>query len=221
MLNAERYLYHITNALLEKLDERLLYVGLQGSYLRGEATEESDIDIVVFIEKITPEDLITYRNIISALDEPAKSCGFICGREELQHWNPLEICNFLHGTMDYFGDITRYVPAYTESDVVNFIKLSASNLYHEITHRYVHADVNRNREALPHSYKNVFFILQSVYYLKTGVFYRTKQELLTVLSNEDKDVMMIAMELPDRDEYDVDAVFQRLFTWCQRVLTDF
>ena len=44
---------------------------------------------------------------------------------------------------------------------------------------------------------------------------------MTVLSNEDKDVMMIAMELPDRDEYDVDAVFQRLFTWCQRVLTDF
>ncbi|MBQ9141799.1 MAG: nucleotidyltransferase domain-containing protein [Lachnospiraceae bacterium] len=31
----------------DEFGDRLLYVGLQGSYLRGEATESSDIDIMV------------------------------------------------------------------------------------------------------------------------------------------------------------------------------
>ena len=36
---------------------RLLFCGLQGSYGRGEATESSDIDLVVILNHATPEDL--------------------------------------------------------------------------------------------------------------------------------------------------------------------
>ena len=41
------YTNRLTDALKSKFGDRLLYVGLQGSYLRGEATPESDIDIIV------------------------------------------------------------------------------------------------------------------------------------------------------------------------------
>ena len=40
------YVKTLTEALWEEFGERLLYVGLQGSCMRGEATENSDIDIM-------------------------------------------------------------------------------------------------------------------------------------------------------------------------------
>lgn len=38
---------------------RLAYLGLQGSYRRGEATETSDIDLVVLLDTVEPADLIS------------------------------------------------------------------------------------------------------------------------------------------------------------------
>ena len=69
---------------------RLLYVGLQGSYLRGEATENSDIDIMVIIENLSVQDLDSYKKIIMKMEHYKKSCGFICGIEEFSRgirWN--------------------------------------------------------------------------------------------------------------------------------------
>ena len=36
--------------------ERLVFVGLQGSYNRDEATEQSDIDMIVILDQVTPSD---------------------------------------------------------------------------------------------------------------------------------------------------------------------
>ena len=44
MIDVQIYMSELTTYLEAAFGERLLYVGLQGSYLRGEATEESDID---------------------------------------------------------------------------------------------------------------------------------------------------------------------------------
>lgn len=31
-----------------------------------------------------------------------KSCGFICGKADLEHWNPLEICHrYIHADKEY------------------------------------------------------------------------------------------------------------------------
>ena len=53
-----------------------------------------------------------------------KSCGFICGKEDLANWNPLEIHHLVNGTKDYYGVLKDLVPNYTEGDIRNFIKLS-------------------------------------------------------------------------------------------------
>ena len=135
----------------------------------------------------------------------------------MEHWNPLEVCNFLHGTKDYYGKLTQYLPSYNDTDIVNFIKLSVGNLYHEITHRYVHSDPEKNKRNLPYSYKNVFFILQSLYYLKTKVFYPTKKELLPKLSEEDKAMLDRAARLNSGD-FDLDEAFSALLNWCQEIL---
>ncbi len=218
VLQVESYMQSMVEALKKCFSQRLLYVGLQGSYLRGEATENSDIDVVVILEELTAQDLAAYREIISGFDQPEKSCGFICGRREMQNWNPLEVCNFLHGTKDYYGELAQYLPKYSATDVANFVKLSVGNLYHEITHRYIHADAQNNKRKLPYAYKNVFFILQSLYYLKTEVFHPTKNELMKHLSARDKEMMDRAARLAHGDDFDFMGEFSPLLTWCQELL---
>ena len=80
MFIVETYMRDITEALKRNFADRLIYVGLQGSYLRGEATENSDIDIVVIIDKLSAKDLLLYKKIISEMDGMERSCGFICGK---------------------------------------------------------------------------------------------------------------------------------------------
>ena len=161
MVKIENYITNLIDLLQARYNGRLLYVGLQGSYLRGEATENSDIDIMVVIDKLTVADLDYYRTIIQSLEYSEKSCGFICGKEDLTNWNPLEICHLLHSTKDYFGALQELVPSFTESDIRNFVKLSLNNLYHEICHRYIHSSHLKNISHLPITYKGVFFILQN------------------------------------------------------------
>ena len=100
MFKTDVYIPALIELLKVAYKERLLYVGLQGSYLRGEATNHSDIDIMVVISDMNVADLAKYREAISSLEDYDKSCGFICGIEELQNWNPLEICHLLHTTKD-------------------------------------------------------------------------------------------------------------------------
>ena len=82
MFNIEDYLCKLSHLLTHKFHSRLLYIGLQGSYLRGEATEDSDIDIMIVIDDLSVTDLDHYRAIIQSLGNYDKSCGFICSKKD-------------------------------------------------------------------------------------------------------------------------------------------
>ena len=214
MINIEAYISQLTDALHRQFGSRILYIGLQGSYLRGEATDHSDIDIMVVIDKLSVYDLDQYRAVIQSLEHFDKSCGFICSKEDLAHWNPLEICHLVNSTKDYYGVLQALVPAFTECDIRNFVKLSLNNLYHEICHRYIHADRNKSIAALPGTYKGVFFILQNLYYLRHGKYIGTKTELLPLLDGKDQAVLKRSMVY----DHNFPDSFELLFTWCQETL---
>lgn len=218
MFKPDEYIPALIELLKAAYKERLLYVGLQGSYLRDEATEHSDIDIMVVISNMSVADLAKYREAISFLDDYDKSCGFICGIEELQNWNPLEICHLLHTTKDYYGTLAKLVPEYTEIDVRNFVKMSLGNLYHEICHRYIHAPKEKNVSKLPFTYRSVFFILQNLYYLNSGKFVGTKKGLREALSGKNRLVLETAISLSNGTEFDFDEAFALLFIWCKETI---
>ena len=67
MFKIDEYIPSLIERLKDAYQRRLLYVGLQGSYLRGEATEHSDIDIMVVIKDMSVSDLAMYRKAISSL----------------------------------------------------------------------------------------------------------------------------------------------------------
>lgn len=218
MCDVERYLSCLIYQLKRNFASRLLYVGLQGSYLRGEASECSDIDIMVVIDELKVDDLKSYRSILQSLEYFDKSCGFICSKIDLAHWNPLEICHLLHSTRNYYGVLRDLVPTYTEQDIRNFVKISVNNLYHELCHRYIHADVEKNETHLPFSYKGVFYILQNLYYLEHRIFIPTKVELLSVLNDKNRSVLQRAIDLNNGLFFDFNESFELLFTWCQETL---
>lgn len=218
MIRIEEYIDGLTDILADAFGERLVYIGLQGSYLRNEATENSDIDIMAVIDDISVEDLDTYRQALVSIGNFDKSCGFICGRADLSHWNPLELCHLLNTTKDYYGELKNLVPAYTMEDERNYVKFSLNNLYHELCHRYIHADREHNISRLPVTCKSVFYIVQHLHYLRTGNFVPTKRELLECVQDEDKAVLELSVSLRNDDGYDFDRAFSLLFRWCQSAL---
>ncbi len=219
MFRIDEYIAELIGKLKVTFGERLLYIGLQGSYLREEQNESSDIDIMAVIDGLSVEDLQAYRNALVSVGNFDKSCGFLCGKADLEHWNPLEICHLLHTTKDYYGALKNLVPAYTAEDERNFAKLSLNNFYHEICHRYIHADRERNIAKLPTTCKSVFFIMQNLYYLYSGNFVPTKRELLACVQGEDKKVLELSISLQNGGDYDFGHAFSVLFDWCRNALS--
>ena len=212
MFNLDTYIQNLTTECKTAFGSRLLYMGLQGSYLRGEAHENSDIDIMVIIDKFKLTDMQTYREILQKISWFEKSCGFICGKDEMKRWNPMEVCQLKFTTKDIVGTLTDYLPTSTREDEINFVKISLGNLYHEICHRYIHADREKNIAKFRGTCKGFFFLIQNLHYLESGEFILTKKELKSKVSDADRYILEFS-ELAD--DYDFDAAISEVFEWCQ------
>ena len=212
MFDLDKYLADLIMNCRSAFGERLLYVGLQGSWLRGEAHENSDIDVMVILDQFSVGDMDTYREILKEIGFYERSCGFICGKEEMKRWNPLEVCQLRHTTKDLLGVLTDYLPPATRDDEINYVKLSLGNLYHELCHRYIHSDRNKNADRFRGTCKGLFYLIQNLHYLESGRFILTKKELKEAVSAEDRRVLELS-ELPDG--FDFDQAFSTLFAWCQ------
>ena len=213
MFDLDKYLHDLILNCQLAFKERLLYMGLQGSYLRGEAHENSDIDIMVILDCFSVQDMDTYRRILKEIGFYEKSCGFICGKEEMERWNPLEVCQLHHTTKDLLGILTDYLPPATREDEINYVKLSLGNLYHELCHRYIHADRDKNVARFRGTCKSVFYLIQNLHFLESGCFILSKKDLKKAVVQKDRIILELA-ELPDG--YNFDQAFTSLFAWCQR-----
>ena len=216
MFDLDGYLRTLILGCRSAFGDRLLYVGLQGRYLRGEAHEDSDIDIMVILDRFSVRDMDVYRDILKEIGSYERSCGFICGREEMARWNPLEVCQLRHTTKDLFGVLADYLPPASREDEINYVRLSLGNLYHEICHRYIHAEREKNIAKLRGACKSAFFLIQNMHYLESGRFILAKRALKEAVSEEDRRVLELS-ELPDG--YDFDRAFAILFDWCQAAFT--
>ena len=59
----EKYVHEVVSTF----GYRIWFIGVQGSYARGEATEESDIDVVLILDTLLPADLRIYRGMLNRL----------------------------------------------------------------------------------------------------------------------------------------------------------
>ena len=213
MFELSKYLDDLILNCRSAFGGRLLYMGLQGSWLRGEAREDSDIDVMVILDRLSVQDMDTYRGILKEIGFYEKSCGFICGKDDMKRWNPLEVCQLRHTTKDLIGVLTDYLPPATREDEINYVKLSLGNLYHELCHRYIHADRDKNITRFRGTCKSLFYLIQNLHFLENGCFILSKKALKKAVIREDRVILELA-DIPDG--YDFDQAFSSLFAWCQR-----
>ena len=172
--------------LQEKFSQNLLFVGLQGSFNRGEATDSSDIDLIVILENLTFEDLKRYRLIIDSLPHKEKACGFISGKNELQKWSKADRFQFYYDTKSLYGKLDDIIQAPTIDEIKQSVKTASENLYHATVHSFIHS--NNYVEDLKNLYKMTFFILQAKYFVQTNNYIPTKKQLIECLNGTEKEI---------------------------------
>ena len=103
MFDITAYMEEFTAAMRREFGERLVFVGLQGSFRRGEAKEGSDIDAVTVLDELCAMDLVRYDRAASALPERKRLCGFLSGRAELLNWERGDLFHFALDTQRVWG----------------------------------------------------------------------------------------------------------------------
>ena len=214
MFDINVWLDIIIKKLQNEFEQRLLFVGLQGSYNRGEATPNSDIDIVVILENLSFEDLKRYRSIIDSMPDKDKSCGFISGREELQNWSKSDLFQFFYDTKSLIGNLQDLIQAPTIEDATQAVKISSENLYHTAVHSFIHS--NNRTEDLKNLYKSTFFILQAKYFNESGKYIPTQKQLLEMLNGIDRDILNTCINrnnINEKATIELENLYKMLIQW--------
>ena len=214
MFDINVWLDIIIKKLQKEFEQRLLFVGLQGSYNRGEATQNSDIDLVVILDNLSFEDLKKYHLIIDSMPDKDKSCGFISGREELQNWSKSDLFQFFYDTKSLIGNLQDLIQAPTIEDAIQAVKIGAENLYHSAVHSFIHS--NNRTEDLKNLYKSTFFILQAKYFNESGKYISTQKQLLEMLNGIDRDILNICINrnnINEKATIELENLYKMLIQW--------
>ena len=217
--NISVWLKELEKRLQETFKNNLLYIGLQGSYARDEADRNSDVDVVVILNNLSMKDLQAYKSIINNMPYKEKSCGFVSGKEEIQNWSKEDLFQFFYDTKNIYGKIEDIITPPTTEEIKKSNKQALENLYHATLHSYLHSE--NLQEVLVSLYKTTFFILQAKYFIQNGEYIRTKQELLSKLSDSDNEILTVCINKNlvitcDNAEY----LYLQLVNWLQHQLKE-
>lgn len=199
-------------AVLGAFGARVKMIGIQGSRARGEATEHSDIDVVVILDALSYADLKRYDQAISDLPEREKICGFCSGEEELRAWDRGDLFQFYHDTLPLYGSLDWLEPLISRAEAYRSMHLGACNLYHMCVHNALH---EKDPVLLHALFKQAVFVLRAKHCLETGAYLRTRAELLEQLEGTDLAVLRAAMAEGAGEEtrLDFDARSALLMEW--------
>lgn len=200
---------------------RLLFIGLQGSYGRGEATDSSDIDAVVILDKVTSKDFKAYSAMLDTLPNREKVCGFISGQHELINWERSDLFQFYHDTTPLFGSIDFLLSLIDKEDIQRAIRLGACNIYHICGHNMVH---EKDPEILKGLYKSAAFTVQAIYYYQTGTYIKQKSELINVLHPQEQDILQTGIALkeqPSLAQTEFERLSDQLFDWASGLIVQY
>ncbi len=198
---------------------RLQFVGLQGSYSRGEATDKSDIDMVVILDRADPEDLKAYSDMLDLLPNRHLVCGFISGKQELIHWERSDLFQFYYDTTPILGSIDFLKPLIKKEDVRRAARIGACNIYHLCGHNMVH---EKDSKILLDLYKSAAFSVQAICFIQTGKYIKQKAELIPVLQSPEHEIIQTCIALkkqPDLAQTEFDRLSELLFKWASGLIT--
>lgn len=214
MVEIQSWMEELKTRLLERFGGRLLFLGLQGSYGRGEAGEDSDIDVAAVLDRAELADLNAYRAIVSQMPEGEKACGFLCGAEELKNWPRFDLLSLVQDTRAVHGTLEGLLPPMGRAELAQGAAIGASGLYHAACHTWLYAPKEEWPGFLKQANKSAFFVLRALHELRTGERARTRRELLPLLAGDER-----ALLTPEAGE-EPEAAFARLLRWSSAAMAE-
>lgn len=209
----KKWLDNFKSVMLNAFKERVVFIGIQGSYGRDEATENSDIDVVVILDNFTYQDLKKYDDSISKLEKREKICGFVSGKQELSNWNAADLFQFYYDTNAIYGDLSWLSGRIRRDDAWRSCKADVCNIYHGCVHNAIHEkDVN----ILKALYKEATFALQAKYYYNKGKYVRRIHELAEYLT--DIDAIVINNYFDKVYEKNFELASEQLMNWAGDII---
>ena len=202
---------------LQKLNEvfkcRVWFVGLQGSYGRGEATETSDIDVVVILNEFTVADIQAYNQLLDTLPHRELICGFVSGKDEILNWEPADLFQFYHDTTPIKGSLDELLQKIDNVAVDRAIKIGACNIYHGCVHNMLHT---KNEDILKGLYKAASFVVQAIVFKQIGDYIKHQNQLLQESLPEERIVLETFLRYKNGATVDFNSASEILFEWSKK-----
>lgn len=210
-----------TKIFLQTLNEtfgnRVWFVGLQGSYGRGEAHDASDIDIVVILDRLSAADVQVYNRMLDSLPHREMICGFLSGKDELLHWEPSDLFQFFYDTTPIKGSLDELLAVIDEAAVGRAIKIGACNIYHGCVHNMLH---EKSDDVLRGLYKSASFVVQAIVFRQTGNYIKHQKELLLVASSDEQEIVNTFLALKNGGAVDFSAASEALLAFAKKWITE-
>ena len=215
MIDVGTWLESYLQAMKNVFGERLWFVGLQGSYGRGEATESSDLDVVAVLTSVNAADIEAYRGLLDTLPHREMICGFFSGREELLHWDPADLFQFCQDTTPLLGSLDAVLAKVDSSAVSRAVRTGACNIYHGCVHNML---FQRDADTLRGLYKAATFVIRAMVYLRAGRFCRRLDELEHLAQDADALIAAAYAQMTRNGIREFGAQSETLFQWAQGVI---
>ena len=217
MIDITTWMQNFLQTLNETFRERVWFVGLQGSYARGEATETSDIDIVVILNELSALDIQIYNTMLDTLSNRELICGFLSGKEELMNWEPSDLFQFCHDTTPIKGSLDEVMAVVDESAVNRAIKIGVCNIFHGCVHNMLH---EKSEDILRGLYKSASFVVQAIVFKQTGNYIKHQEELLTVATPNEQAIINTFLSLKKGSTVDFIPMPDALFVWAKQLISE-
>ena len=213
MIDIATWMDGFLKAVNELFGNRVLFVGLQGSYGRGEARDTSDIDIVVIFDKLSFTDIQKYNTMLDTLPNRELICGFVSGKDELLSWEPSDLFQFYYDTTPIKGSLDELLAVIDEAAVVRAIKIGACNIYHGCVHNMLH---EKSEDIMRGLYKSASFVVQAIVFRQTGKYVKHQKELLLLSCPDEQAVVKTFMYLKNGGTVDLNLMSEALFNWSKK-----
>ncbi len=213
MIETTTWMDGFLKVLNDNFENRVWFVGLQGSYGRGEATDTSDIDIVVILDELSASDIQKYNTMLDALPHRELICGFLSGKDEIFHWEPSDLFQFYYDTTPIKGSLDELLTVIDEADVSRAIKIGTCNIYHGCVHNMLH---EKSEDILRGLYKSASFVVQAIAFKQTGKYVKHQNELLGVISADERKIVEIFLKLKNGGAVEFKKMSDTLFSWSKK-----
>ncbi|MBR4859610.1 MAG: nucleotidyltransferase domain-containing protein [Clostridia bacterium] len=213
MINIENWMETFIAKLNETFENRVWFVGLQGSYGRGEATENSDIDVVVILDRLTVSDIQKYNRMLDELPHRELVCGFLSGKNEIMNWEPSDLFQFYYDTVPVKGSLDELLSLIDDEAVDRAIRIGACNVYHGCVHNMLY---DKSDEILKGLYKSASFTVQAICFKQTKKYIRSRIDLLESVSADDRRIVDIFISLKNGGTVHFQEMSEILFDWSKK-----